>query len=377
MPIRPSMIQRRLAEAGRIRLGHRVPTKNNKLRPEKLATFRFTSPDQQRIEEIAALYGGTAQPWEAQWEVITEADRIPINVPPNASREWMELWSGGGAVRRCDGDTEIKSGKPCLCRASGQMACKPHTRVSLLLPQVTGLGTWRIEPKSWDAAAELPDMVEFLSQVGRYVDADLVLSPRIKVKDGKTFNWWVPLLDPTNYTSGQLVEAARTGELATGRSGAGPALAGAARTAISAPGVALAADDLMMAARLAESTGELRTIWEHVKSEGVRLTREQRAEFDQLVIAAKQAAQSPQDAGTTRPEPADEVEIVDAEPVDEDDLGVLWMQIVAAWPGTTSELEVAFEGAMGALPGDAGPDEHRGFLDALKSGRIKPLKGAA
>ncbi|MDF5756593.1 hypothetical protein [Spongiactinospora sp. TRM90649] len=381
MPIRPSMIQRRLAEAGRIRLGHRVPTKNNKLRPEKLATFRFTSPDQRRIEEIAALYGGTAQPWEEkkQWQVITETDRIPITVPPNASSEWMELWSGGGAVRRCDGETEIKSSKPCLCRASRQMACKPHTRVSLLLREVTGMGTWRIEPKSWDAAAELPDLVEFLASVGRYIDADLVLDPRTKVKDGKTFEWWVPMLDQSQYTFGQLTEAARTGTLTAGPAVATAALAGTARAAIQALGAALAAEDLMMAARLAETTAELRAIWERSKTEGVRFNQEQRAEFDRLVIAAKQhtaQSSSPQGAVPAQQEPP-EAEIVDAEPVDENDADLLWMQIVSAWPGTTSELEVAFEGAMGALPGDAGTDEYKSFLTALRSGRIKPLKGVA
>ncbi len=56
-------LQRRLAEAGRIRIGHQVEAGNGKRRPEKLETFRLTAPDRHRIDQAAAIYGGTPQPW--------------------------------------------------------------------------------------------------------------------------------------------------------------------------------------------------------------------------------------------------------------------------------------------------------------------------
>ncbi|TMR91288.1 hypothetical protein [Nonomuraea basaltis] len=372
------MIQRRLAEVGRIRLGRRVPTKSGtSTRPEKLATFRFTSGDRNRIEQIAALYGGTVQPWEKQWEVITQTDRVPITVPPNASTEWMELWSGGGAVRRCNGEVEQKASRPCLCRAAGTIVCKPHTRVNLILSDLPGMGTWRIEPKSWDAAAELPDMVEFLASLGRYVEADLTLSYRTKLKEGKTFEWWVPNLDPTNYTAGQLAEASRTGALPT----ATPVAIGGRRpAAIEAPGRP-SADDLMVAARLADTTAELKAIWEEGKAKGVTFAREQRAEFDQLVVAAKRNATQPAaeavGATTSAPDQETDVEIVDAEPVADDDEDLLWMQIIKAWSGTVPELEAAFAGAMGAPHFEADATLYASFLAMVKAGKVAPLGDAA
>ncbi len=81
-------IQRRLAEVGRIRIGQKVPTSGEKTRPEKLTTFRLTSPDRRRIEQAAGMYGGRPEPWTApagdQWEVVTETDTLDVVVPPTA-----------------------------------------------------------------------------------------------------------------------------------------------------------------------------------------------------------------------------------------------------------------------------------------------------
>ena len=62
-------LQRRLREAGRIRIGEQVPTKdrdgNPTTRPGKLERFRFTSPDKASMLAIADLCGGEVRPWEA------------------------------------------------------------------------------------------------------------------------------------------------------------------------------------------------------------------------------------------------------------------------------------------------------------------------
>lgn len=47
-------LQRRLHEAGRIRIGVQVPTgKQGKTRPAKLTTLRFTGQDRRALERVA------------------------------------------------------------------------------------------------------------------------------------------------------------------------------------------------------------------------------------------------------------------------------------------------------------------------------------
>src|SRR5690242_11256283 len=105
MPITPAVLQRRHVEQGRIRLG----VKGDRGQPQKLATFRFTSPNRRHIEALAAAYGGEARPWQspagAEFEVITDAKDIPVTVLRAGASQWLEAWSGGGCVHRCDGET--------------------------------------------------------------------------------------------------------------------------------------------------------------------------------------------------------------------------------------------------------------------------------
>ena len=209
-------LQRRTMQSGRIRLGIKVPTRNGKSRPEKLSTFRFTSGSRHGIEAIAALFGGEARPWEGaptpgQWEVVTESTVIPVAVPPGdaAVSQWYEMWGGGGCLRRCDSEVEQITGGGCLCPAD-QMdrdtlsvqnppaACKPVTRLSLIIPDAPGLGTWRLDSHGWNAAHELGGVAEFLAVVrerGVIVPAQLRLEERKTVRDGKTSRYVVPMLE--------------------------------------------------------------------------------------------------------------------------------------------------------------------------------------
>src|SRR5690349_2582757 len=97
-------LQRSVRQVGRIRLGE---VRNG--RPSKLTTFRLSSVQRSPIERAAELYGGTVKPMASdrsddQWEVVTEADSIPVVIPPtNHLDQWLELWSGAGCERRCDG----------------------------------------------------------------------------------------------------------------------------------------------------------------------------------------------------------------------------------------------------------------------------------
>lgn len=199
-------LQRRLAEVGRIRLGEQVTTRSGKKAPAKLTRFRFTSPSAELIDQAAALYGGTPNDWTApsgpQREVVTEATSIPVLIPPGdmAFSQWYETWSGGGCQKRCDGHFDIQRDRACDCDPDAR-ECKPTTRVSMVLPEMAGVGLWRVETHGFYAATELGATVELLQSLapGRLVPGRLRLDARTvkRTVDGKpqTRNYVVPVLD--------------------------------------------------------------------------------------------------------------------------------------------------------------------------------------
>ena len=166
-------LQRRLHEVGRIRIGQLVPTDRG-TRPARLDTFRVTSQDRRALESVALLYGGTVQRWQAapvgeQWEVITEAAELRVAIPPErmALSQWMELWSGGGCIRRCDGVRQDND-EPCVCaQLDGDdpaPRCSRHTRLSLMLADLATSGLWRLDTQGFYASVELAGSFE-LSQL--------------------------------------------------------------------------------------------------------------------------------------------------------------------------------------------------------------------
>lgn len=203
----------RVPEAGRIRLGVKSGSAM-----KSLDTFRFTSPDRGVIQQLAALYGGTAKPWRDakasppdQFEVITETKEIPVYLPANALSVWYELWSGGGVQRRCDGEVcqvprttpggwEM-SETPCICMARQQMECRAHSRLNVILPGVSFRGVWRLETKGWNAAHELPGMVnviETMTAAGQLVQANLHIQRRVQSTPAGKRNFVVPGLTLTH-----------------------------------------------------------------------------------------------------------------------------------------------------------------------------------
>jgi hypothetical protein len=192
-------IQKRLVEVGRIRMGK----KSAKGAPQKLETFRVTSRDQARVTEIAAVYGGTVTPWEeraGEFEVVTETAELPILLlPGQALSQWYETWSAGGCQRRCDGVTDVISDGPCVCdNEPGDRKCKPTTRLSVMLPEIPGLGVWRLESHGYYAAVELSATAGMLEQAtarGQMFPARLRIDQRSQVKEGKTTRYAVPVID--------------------------------------------------------------------------------------------------------------------------------------------------------------------------------------
>lgn len=217
-------LQRTIAEAGRIRIGQQVPAGGGRTRPEKLSTFRLTSPDRRRIEEAAELFGGTVTPWEApagkQWQVVTETAEMAVIVPPSAMAfsQHLELWSAGGCQRRCDGETESITDQPCLCDPESR-ECDYHTRLSVMIRDLPGLALWRLDTQGWYAARELAGAVEILAMAagrGILLPARLLLEQRSVKRPGKdgkpqTLRFAVPRLDP-GITPGELMSG-QVGEL--------------------------------------------------------------------------------------------------------------------------------------------------------------------
>lgn len=211
-------MQRKGQQIGRIRIGQKIATDkkdrngNVIFRPVKLDTFRLTTGSRQSADVAAAVLGGKVQQWErGQWEVITERDALMVTVPPRdeAISQNYEMWSKGGCIRRCDSQTEQISGKPCLCpsdplerdrlaKLKTPAACKPITRLSVQIPDLLGLGVWRIDTGSYYAAVELGDSAELMQaarDMGVFLPAVLRIDHRERVAGGQTKKFPVPVLE--------------------------------------------------------------------------------------------------------------------------------------------------------------------------------------
>jgi len=201
-------IQRRIREVGRIRLGSQVPSRNGS-RPKALDTFRLTSPDRAVIEAVAAIYGGTPQEWDnngsTQYEVFTTSPMLRIALPPNPSdlgwSQFYEQWAKGYCTRRCSGVHDEIREAPCDCDPDNR-TCKPTSRLSVLLPDVAGLGVWRLETHGWNAAVELAGaihLIEALAGAAAIVPARLRIDARQQklIVKGKpeTRDFIVPVID--------------------------------------------------------------------------------------------------------------------------------------------------------------------------------------
>src|SRR5262245_21384901 len=183
-----------MVEAGRIRAGE----KGAKGEPRKLDKWRLTSKDNERLLAAQELWGGTVVGWrENEWELRTETASLPIMLlPGHAPTTWYELWSKGGCQRRCDGQHEVISDSVCLC--GEERECKPYTRLSVLLPDLPGIGSWLLTTTGWNAAAELAGAADLLQRAaaqGVLIPARLRLEQRVQVIGGQTRRFAVPVID--------------------------------------------------------------------------------------------------------------------------------------------------------------------------------------
>lgn len=271
-------LQQQQTEVGRIRLGVKVATSNGGSRPAKIDTLRFTSPRRELIAKVAELYGGKVEPWQplkgnAQWQVITTSTEVPVMVPPQdpAQSQWLEMWSKGGCLRRCDGKTERISGNPCMCDPDPQERdCKMHTRIRVLLEEVPGIGVWRVDTGSYYAAIELPSVANILAQANGMIPGKLILDQRTVTRGGKTHNFVVPVLDIAEFTPAELLSG-KVPEMAAARRA--EAIDNRSRVAIAA------GPDYSSLLMAVTTIAALTDLWEEAGHAGA-LTDELRAEFE-------------------------------------------------------------------------------------------------
>lgn len=210
MPIKDLQIQMR--ELGRLRMGEKPKGKNF---PKSLLTWRVTTPSEKLAQAVATVYGGTVSEWSnekrpgKQWQVTTEANSLEVLVPPgDVGSYWMEMWSGDGCLRRCDRETNHITGGECVCPkveaqrrelAKKGKACKPTTRLSVLLKGIPEVGLWRMESHGENAAKEMQAIAkicELATLQNRMVPAELRIEPRTAKKPGEpTSHFVVPVLD--------------------------------------------------------------------------------------------------------------------------------------------------------------------------------------
>jgi hypothetical protein len=223
-------LQRSAVEIGRVRIGDSKP--DGRRPGRKLETFKLTTRSRRVADQVAALFGGEVKRYEpdrgqAGWQAITTLDALPVMVPPRGQMvtQWYEMWSKAGCARRCDSrhdqlNPEGSAAAPGNCRCpflrdpdSGQplldddgyripdgeertrlsklatpQACKPHTRISFIIPDLPGLGVWRFETTGKVVAGRIQDSADILqmaAQRGFYLPAELQLLWMEKRKPGE------------------------------------------------------------------------------------------------------------------------------------------------------------------------------------------------
>lgn len=194
-----------------------------KTRPARRDTWRLTTGSRHMADAAALHYGSEARPWNGQWDVDTKLSEITVMVPPRDAviSQNYEMWNAGGCVRRCSSQHEQISNGPCLCphaedpddaeeaakaalrradmaRANPPRACHLITRINFMIPDLPGLGVFRLDTSSYYAAVEIGDAA-FLMQAARdqgvFLSAILRIDQRQRIAGGQTKKFPVPVLE--------------------------------------------------------------------------------------------------------------------------------------------------------------------------------------
>jgi recombination directionality factor gp3-like protein len=418
--------QRRLRELGRIRTGWSEPyTKDGRdyRRPVRSKTIVLTTAERGLLDEAAEYWGGTVERWQPQgnnpevWRLVTDRDAIEAILPPgDPLNQTLEMWSGGGCVRRCDGITEKITDKPCLCfaqfgadfhevkpKGGVPQVCKPTSRLSVFL-ELGGLGLWRVETHSYYAMLEMAGTIDLIkARVGPEpsIPIRLRIDPRVRLAQGKPTGYPVLVIELqgrgvvaqilTGSVDGLALEAptARQAIEAAPRrdaeeTPAEPVEAEPWDTEMAAGGEPEPPDEMgQHRARIAAADTEqdLRVVWRYI-SEHNTLSKEQAAEITQVFwdrLAAIRGRQSARqvDAAEVKAdppaEPAAQAALIEpAEPAEpEPNKMVLWMEAVTlaghlGW--STEQLATKMEATVGRTPLSGDGWHMQQFVEAIKTG---------
>jgi hypothetical protein len=221
-------IQRRGQQIGRLRMGEQVAIikdgrDTGKTRPVRRETWRLTTGSRHTADAAALAYDSEVRPWNGQWDVDTKLSEISVMVPPRDAviSQNYEMWNAGGAVRRCNSQFEQIGNRPCQCphaqdpddaeevaraaldraemaRRNPPQACHLITRINFMIPDLPGLGVFRLDTSSYYAAVEIGDAA-FLMQAARdqgvFLSAILRIDQRSRVAGGQTKRFPVPVLE--------------------------------------------------------------------------------------------------------------------------------------------------------------------------------------
>ncbi|MFG2826055.1 hypothetical protein ACGFWI_01005 [Streptomyces sp. NPDC048434] len=322
--------QRQARELGRLRTGWSVPNDDPKKRPRpvKSKTWVLSSHAEHYVAAAAAAWGGTVERWQPQgagaeqFRVITKAESIDALLPSgDPLAQFNEMWNKGGCVRRCDGETERISRRPCLCLAEygedwhllrqdqykKDKVCAATSRLNVVLPDMPDVGVWRAETHSFYAANEMAGTVDMvLSGTGGrgLVPVRLRIEPRTRVAGGTTKHFPVVVVEIRDITPRQ----ALTGPLPTA-----VALDPAGSRAVAA--IDAPRPDYLADAEGALTSDDVRDIWMQAQAAG-HVDPKGRDELSQKLtaIAARKDAENatPGEQGPDE-DGAYPVETVDAE----------------------------------------------------------------
>ncbi|MFF4605737.1 hypothetical protein ACFY12_23720 [Streptomyces sp. NPDC001339] len=182
------MTQSTASRVGRFRQGRMSGT-----RPESLATWRVTTDDAHVADRVARLLGGQPQPNESGGnhsdEVLTERESVRILMEgPDAVTARMLLHDGRGVVHECDGSQFLAppqvKGQPCGCppllqdrKAVARSGRGPMPSIDLVfrIAADPSLGEFHFQTSSWNAAEQIPHLLEELERVEGPAVCDLTL----------------------------------------------------------------------------------------------------------------------------------------------------------------------------------------------------------
>ncbi|MFD6735930.1 hypothetical protein ACFWDZ_33060, partial [Micromonospora aurantiaca] len=340
-----------------------------------------TSPSREILASVAELYGGEVKPWTpanggpSEFEVYSNVNRLPVLIPPrDAVSQWYELYAGSQCKRRCDGRTEQKSDRPCMCDPENR-DCAITTRVNVMLRDVPALGQWLLVSKGYHAAVTLPPAAELLAQAGGYVAGWLGMEEKTATVNDKPTRFKVPTLD-VEITPAALMEGKVTGAPAVAK--------GPERVAITGGRPDYAA--LLAEAKTSDEVGALWTKANqagHLDDALATAMKARAAELKAPAAPEQQGSEEPHhDHDQRQPDPADhgapdDEGVYDAEVVYDDPAEVqgVWFQIIAAagqFGLTTAQVEAGFaERNGGTHPSSGTVAQMTAYLAAVKAGEVR------